>query len=84
MIMNAPFDIKGVWKFWKKKTTTTSTTMMSKNKAKQKQKQLSPTSTSNPPLKSNGLLDLRGYCTPNLKLTCFVLYLKIINTFFKK
>ena len=25
---------------------------------------------------------LRGYCTPNLKLACFVCYLKIINTFF--
>ena len=24
---------------------------------------------------------VRGYCTPNLKLACFVLYLKIINTF---
>ena len=27
---------------------------------------------------------LRGYCTPNQKLTCFVLYLKIINTFLNK
>ena len=26
---------------------------------------------------------LRGYYTPNLKLACFVLYLKIINTFLK-
>ena len=26
---------------------------------------------------------LRGFCTPNQKLTCFVLYLKIINTFLK-
>ena len=26
----------------------------------------------------------RGYCTPNLKLACFVCYLKIINTFSKK
>ena len=26
---------------------------------------------------------LRGYYTPNQKLTCFVLYLKIINTFLK-
>ena len=26
---------------------------------------------------------LRGYCTPNLKLVCFVWYLKIINTFLK-
>ena len=26
---------------------------------------------------------LRGNCTPNQKLTCFVLYLKIINTFLK-
>ena len=26
---------------------------------------------------------LRGYCTPNQKLACFVLYLKIINTFLK-
>ena len=28
------------------------------------------------------LLYLRGNCTPNQKLACFVLYLKIINTFF--
>ena len=27
--------------------------------------------------------NLRGNCTPNQKLTCFVLYLKIINTFLK-
>ena len=27
---------------------------------------------------------LRGYCTPNLKLACFVCRLKIINTFRKK
>ena len=27
---------------------------------------------------------LRGYYTPNLKLACFVCYLKIINTFFLK
>ena len=27
---------------------------------------------------------LRGYCTPNQKLACFVLYLKIVNTFQKK
>ena len=27
---------------------------------------------------------LRGNCTPNHKLTCFVLYLKTINTFLKK
>ena len=27
---------------------------------------------------------LRGYCTPNLKLSCFVCYLKVINTFFEK
>ena len=26
---------------------------------------------------------LRGYCTSNQKLECFVLYLKIINTFWK-
>ena len=26
----------------------------------------------------------KGYCTPNQKLECFVLYLKIINTFWKK
>ena len=26
---------------------------------------------------------LWGYCTPNLKLGCFVLYFKIINTFLK-
>ena len=25
---------------------------------------------------------LRGYCTPNQKIACFVLYLKIINTLF--
>ena len=25
---------------------------------------------------------LRGNCTPNQKLACFVLYLKIVNTFF--
>ena len=24
-----------------------------------------------------------GYCTPNQKLACFVLYLKIIDTFLK-
>ena len=29
-------------------------------------------------------LSLKGYCTPNQKLACFVLYLKIINTFLKK
>ena len=27
---------------------------------------------------------LRGYCTPNQKLPCFVLYLKFINTFLQK
>ena len=27
---------------------------------------------------------LRGYCTLNLKLVCFLCYLKIIKTFFKK
>ena len=27
---------------------------------------------------------IRGYCTPNQKLSCFVIYLKIINTFYKK
>ena len=26
---------------------------------------------------------LRGYCTPNQKLACFVLYLKVINIFLK-
>ena len=26
---------------------------------------------------------LRGYCTPDQKLACFVLYLKIINIFMK-
>ena len=26
----------------------------------------------------------RGNCTPNQKLACFVLYLKIVNTFLKK
>ena len=26
---------------------------------------------------------LRGYCTPNLELACFVCYLKIVNTFMK-
>ena len=30
------------------------------------------------------LSPLRGYCTPNLKLACFVCYLKIIITFFWK
>ena len=34
--------------------------------------------------KCNVLTSLRGYCTPNLKLACFVSYLKIINTFFEK
>ena len=28
--------------------------------------------------------NLEGNCTPNQKLTCFLLYLKIINTFLKK
>ena len=27
---------------------------------------------------------LRGYCTLNQKLACFVLYFKIINTFWKE
>ena len=27
--------------------------------------------------------NFKGYCTPNLKLTCFVCYLKIIDTFSK-
>ena len=27
---------------------------------------------------------LMGNCTPNQKLACFVLYLKIINTFLEK
>ena len=27
---------------------------------------------------------LRGYCTPSQKLACFVLFLKIIDTFLKK
>ena len=27
--------------------------------------------------------DFRGYCTPNQKLVCFGLYLKIINTLLK-
>ena len=26
---------------------------------------------------------LRGYCTPNIELACFVCYLKIVNTFMK-
>ena len=30
-----------------------------------------------------GLLVSSAYCTPNQKLACFVLYLKIINTFLK-
>ena len=30
------------------------------------------------------MVGLRGYCTPNQKLACFVLYLKIITTFVKK
>ena len=34
--------------------------------------------------KCNVLTSLRGYCTPNLKLACFVCYLKIINPFFEK
>ena len=29
------------------------------------------------------LYSLRGYYTPNQKLACFVLFLKIINTFLK-
>ena len=29
------------------------------------------------------LLSISGYCTPNQKLACFVLYLKIINTLLK-
>ena len=29
-------------------------------------------------------LRLRGHCTPNLKLACFVGYPKINNTFFRK
>ena len=29
-------------------------------------------------------IKLRGFCTPNQKLECFVLYLKIINSFLKK
>ena len=29
------------------------------------------------------LIILRGYCTPSLKLECFVCYFKIINTFAK-
>ena len=29
------------------------------------------------------LMFLRGYCTPNLKLVCFMHYLKIINSFRK-
>ena len=28
-------------------------------------------------------VSLRGYCTPNQKLACFVFYLKIISTFLK-
>ena len=36
-------------------------------------------------LVGNTLLEeiLRGYCTRNQKLACFVFYLKIINTFLK-
>ena len=30
------------------------------------------------------LSSLRGNCTPNQKIACFLLYLKIINTFLKK
>ena len=30
-----------------------------------------------------GTNHLREYCTPNQKLACFVLYLKIINTLLK-
>ena len=32
---------------------------------------------------SAGVNNLRGYCTLNHKLACFVLYLKIINTLLK-
>ena len=32
---------------------------------------------------TSNIVLLRGYCTPNQKLECFVLYLKIINTFWK-
>ena len=28
--------------------------------------------------------NLRGNCTSNQKLACFVLYLKIVNTFFER
>ena len=28
-----------------------------------------------------GISAVREYCTPNLKLACFVCYLKIVNTF---
>ena len=34
-------------------------------------------------LSENVFFTLRGYCTRNLKLECFVLYLKIINMFVK-
>ena len=29
------------------------------------------------------ITSLKGYCTPNLKLACFVCYLKIINNLLK-
>ena len=30
-----------------------------------------------------GKFFIKGYCTPNQKLACFVPYLKIVNTFMK-
>ena len=37
----------------------------------------------NPVLSILKILFLRWYCTPNLKLACFVCYFKIINTFWE-
>ena len=34
-------------------------------------------------ISENSILILRGNCTPNQKLACFVLYLKINNTILK-
>ena len=35
-------------------------------------------------IKMTGTHQFKGYYTPNLKLACFVLYLKIIITFLEK
>ena len=41
-------------------------------------------STIHSSINSDHSLTQKGYCTPNYKFACFVLYLKIINTFFWK